>query len=178
MRDRRGIALVLFFYWLVQPISPAAAHSSLISSTPAVNATLVKLPAYVAVTFDENLLLIGGTKTNILQVSDANGKEVDAGNPTVVGPVLRVDIQDSSGEGVFTVNWRVVSGDGHPAQGSYQFTVGSASQVVVPTQNVAVPQGESFWNRQKERIYLVIAATMALGIWAWFGRKSRALGKK
>ena len=173
MPTRGRIALALVFFWLVQSISPAAAHSSLISSTPAVNATVAKLPAYVAVTFDENLLLIGGAKPNLLQVSDANGKEVDAGNPTAVGPVLRVDIQDSSGEGVFTVNWRVVSGDGHPAHGSYQFTVGSTSQVAVPTQNVTAPQGESFWNRQKERIYLVIAAIMALGIWLLFDRRRR-----
>jgi methionine-rich copper-binding protein CopC len=170
---RGRIALALVFLWLAQPISPAAAHSSLISSTPVVNATVAKLPAYVAVTFDENLLLIGGTKTNILQVADANGIEVDVGNPTVAGPLLRVDIKDSSGEGVFTVKWRVVSGDGHPAQGSYKFTVGSALQITVPTQNVVAPPRESFWNRQKEGIYLVIAAFMALGIWLFFDRRRR-----
>ena len=173
MRDRRRITLALLLFWVVLPISPAEAHSSLITSNPAVNANVAKLPAYVDVTFDENLLLIGGAKTNILQVSDANEKDIDAGNPTVVGPVLRVDIQDSGGEGVFTVNWRVVSGDGHPAQGSYQFTVGSTSQVAVPTQNVTAPQGESFWNRQKERIYLAIVVIMALGIWLLFDRRRR-----
>lgn len=175
MPNRGHIALALLFLWLVQPISPAAAHSSLISATPAVNATLVKLPGYVAATFDENLLLIGGAKMNILQVSDANGKDIDVGNPTVVGPVLRVDIQDSNGKGLFTVNWRVVSGDGHPAQGSYHFSVGSTSQVAAPTQNITAPSGKSFWNRQRERIYLVIAVIMALGIWLLFDRRRRTV---
>jgi methionine-rich copper-binding protein CopC len=151
----------------------AQAHSTLVTSTPAVHANLAKLPLYVAVTFDENLLVLGGAKTNVLQVSDAQGKGIDAGNSSVAGPVLRVGIRDPSGEGVFTVSWRVVSGDGHPAQGTYKFSVGSKSQIAAPVQNVAQQKGESFWKHQRERIYLIIAAFMALGIWMFFDRRRR-----
>jgi methionine-rich copper-binding protein CopC len=175
VRDRHRIILALSLFWIVLPISPAEAHSSLITSTPVVNANLAKLPAYVAVTFDENLLIIDGAKTNVLQVSDVLGKAIDAGNSSVAGPVLRVGINDSSGEGVFTVSWRVVSGDGHPAQGTYKFTVGSKSQIAPLVHNVAQHQGDSFWNHQRERIYLIIAAFIAIGIWVFFDRRRRNL---
>lgn len=152
----------------------ANAHASLVFANPAVNAHLSKLPLRIEVKFDENLITLGNAKTNVLQVLDAQGREIDAGNSQVAGPILGVDIKDQSEQGAFTVSWRVVSSDGHPEEGSYQFFVGSQSQTLVPKISAPHPE-ESFWKRHREQIYLLIAALTFIGIWALFERKRRLL---
>jgi len=170
---KAAVALLLFAFLL--PAPSAQAHSTLISSNPAVNSNLPKLPSQVVVTFDENLLVLGSAKSNIVRVSDANGRQIDAGNSTVAGPVLRVGIKDRSVAGVFTVSWRVVSGDGHPVEGSYEFSVGQQSQTLAPKTTVPIQKGESFWNRHSQQIYVLILGIIAIGIWVCFDWRRRKI---
>src|SRR5487761_2511824 len=130
MRLRRAFAFALFlsFFW---PPS-AQAHADLVTSSPPVGAHLKALPSKVSVTFDGNLLSIGGAKTNVLAVTDANGNEIDAKNSRLNGATLTVDLNPVSTTGVFVVSWRVVSGDGHPEQSSYNFTVNGPSSISAP----------------------------------------------
>jgi len=170
--------LLLLF---VLPMPVAQAHATLISSIPAVSARLSALPSYVEVTFDDNLLVLGSAKSNVLQVLDPQGKEIDAGNSKVTGSRIRVDVKDPGVQGVFTVSWRVVSGDGHPVESSYQFSVGSVgSALPSPSRSgLSSPQLEkNFWKAHQQEFYLGIAALLFLGIWASFERRRRALGKK
>lgn len=168
---KAAVALLLFAFLL--PVPSAQAHSTLISSNPAVNSNLPKLPSQVVVTFDENLLVLGSAKSNILQVSDANGRQIDADNSTVAGPVLRVDIKDRSAVGVFTVSWRVVSGDGHPAEGSFTFSVGLQVNTALPQTSLLPKPAESFWKGHRQEGLLLIALLVFVGIWGWFERKRR-----
>jgi methionine-rich copper-binding protein CopC len=177
MSSRHRTALTLLLLGFVLPMPSAQAHASLISSNPIIGAHLSKLPAHVEVEFDGNLITLGGAKTNVLQVQDDQGREIDAGNSKVAGPILGVDIKDQSEQGTFTVSWRVVSGDGHPVEGSYQFSIGSASPSLKPTLTPAPQHGESLWQRHQQEFYLGIAALLSLGIWAGFERKRRTLGK-
>jgi methionine-rich copper-binding protein CopC len=163
MSSRHRTALTLLLLGFVLPMPSAQAHASLISSNPIIGAHLSKLPAHVEVEFDGNLITLGGAKTNVLQVQDDQGREID--------------IKDQSEQGTFTVSWRVVSGDGHPVEGSYQFSIGSASPSLKPTLTPAPQHGESLWQRHQQEFYLGIAALLSLGIWAGFERKRRTLGK-
>jgi methionine-rich copper-binding protein CopC len=173
------IGLIASLLWLPQP--SAQAHAELVSSNPAVGANLDSLPSRVEVTFDGALLVIGGSKTNVLIVKDPQGVQIDAKNSKVSDATLSVDLNPVSTSGTFTVSWRVVSGDGHPEASSYQFSVGQ-SVVSVPTvsPNVApsapVKSSVDFWTRYGTRLMLLLAAAVAVGIWARFELARRKRG--
>jgi methionine-rich copper-binding protein CopC len=173
------VGLIASLLWL--PLPSAQAHAELVSSDPAVGAHLDSLPARVAVTFDGALLLIGGSRTNVLMVKDPQGVQIDAQNSRVSGATLSVDVNPVSISGTFTVSWRVVSGDGHPEASPYQFSVGQ-SVVLVPTASPNVGPSESvknpgdFWTRYGTRLMLLLTAAAAVGIWARFELARRKRG--
>lgn len=172
MSGRHRFLLPLLLLWFAVSMPAAHAHASLVSCNPAVDAILSKLPLHIEVEFDGNLITFGNAKSNVLQVLDAQGQEIDAGNSRVAGPILGVDVKDQSEQGVFTVRWRVVSSDGHPVEGSYQFTVGSNVGTVASTV-IAHGHSESFWSHHRGHIYVLIAALAFIGIWASFERRRR-----
>ena len=175
---RRVFAFALFISFLWPTY--AQAHAELVTSSPPVGAHLNALPSKVAVTFDGNLLTIGGAKTNTLTVTDPDGNEVDAKNSRVTGATLSVDLNPVSTTGVFVVSWRVVSGDGHPEQSSYRFTVNSSTTISSPTPTpTALPtptakaNGPTFWARYGTRVLLTFGLMIAVGIWLGFERARR-----
>ncbi len=156
---------------------PAGAHSSIVSSSPASDETLMSLPNRVQITFDEPLMVMGSAKTNVLQVLDTKGEQIDTGNSTTSGSVLSVDITDQGQTGTFTVSFRVVSSDGHPAEGSYNFKVDpSSSAQVTATEKpkvVSHAHQESFWVQHQDHILLIVAGLVFIGIWAEFDRRRK-----
>jgi len=181
MRIRRIIQFGLLTTLLWLPVPLAQAHAELVSSNPAVGAHLNALPSQVEVTFDGNLLTIGGAKTNVLIVKDPQGRQIDAVNSHVSGATLSVDVKPNTASGEFTVSWRVVSSDGHPEEGSYQFTVGQVAASAVPTPSVstsvpvATNPDQDFLHRYGTRLLLLFGAALAVGIWVRFERARRKL---
>lgn len=104
--------------------SPASAHDELVSSDPAADASLDGLPAQLTMTFSGEVATDPGATE--VQVTDAAGTALTAGDPAVDGTVVT---QALSGEasGAVTVLWKVVSSDGHPISGEYSFSVASAT---------------------------------------------------
>lgn len=156
----------------------AQAHADLVHSNPAAGSQLKTLPTEVTVQFDDDLLVLGGAKTNVLAVRDPQGRQVDLKNSKVSGATLTVGLSPSNVTGTFTVSWRVVSGDGHPVEGTFQFAVGT--QLVSPSPQSSAPssknpnvQSESFWSRYQTRIYLALGLILATLIWARFDRTRR-----
>lgn len=179
MRFRRLIPFALLSTLLFLPMPGAQAHAELVSSNPAAGANLDALPANIEVTFDGNLLTIGGAKTNVLMVKDSQGLQIDAKNSHVSGATLSVDLNPVTSVGQFEVSWRVVSSDGHPEEGSYQFNVGQAatSPSPSPTSTPALPiSDDGFWTRYGTRLMLLLVGALAIGIWARFERARRKLG--
>lgn len=177
---RLSLLLVLIFF----PLPLAQAHAELVFSNPAVGAHLATLPTQIEVTFDGNLLSIGSAKTNVLVVKDPQGRQIDAKNSHVLGAKLSVDVNPVTTTGEFTVSWRVVSGDGHPEEGSYRFTVGQvvASAVATPTTSMSsatsttaqnVPH-KDFWTRYSTRLLLLLAAAVGVVIWIVSERMRRS----
>lgn len=183
MRFRLILPLCLLAALTVLPLPMAQAHAELVSSNPAVGAHLDALPTQVEVTFDGNLLNIGSAKTNVLEVKDAQGHQVDAKNSHVSGAQLSVDVNPTTTNGEFTVSWRVVSSDGHPEEGSYQFTVGqviaspSTGTTMAPATSPSVMHApeKSFWARYGTGLLLLLAAAAAIGIWIRFERARRKM---
>lgn len=111
---------------LAGPASPASAHNSVISTTPAAGSVVTEQPPVFQVTTNDNLLNLDGMGSGMaMQISGP----ADAASPlyygdgcvTVFGPTLEMKAQ--LGEpGEYTVVWQVVSTDGHSISGDFSFT--------------------------------------------------------
>jgi methionine-rich copper-binding protein CopC len=100
------------------------AHSYMVSSTPKNGSTVSALPTHVALTFNENLLVVKGKKPNAISITHRTGVHIRQGVVSVTKNVLTVPIASSQEiHGRITVSYRVVSADGHPVNGRFIFTV-------------------------------------------------------
>ncbi|MGA1117400.1 MAG: copper resistance CopC family protein [Candidatus Nanopelagicaceae bacterium] len=125
----KKLFLILFLLFL---ISPASAHTSLVSSLPESGAVLNEVPSEVQLMFNEDLLLIDTKNPNRIEVINGIGQVV-SGMTMVDGPEIYTPLDlsfEPSGE--YTVKYRVVSADGHPIEGEYQFTVASPEVISSP----------------------------------------------
>ncbi len=95
----------------------AQAHSDLLSSDPADGATLDSPPASVSFTFNEDLL------PDFVRLIATNPAGVTGDLPisAVEGPTVTAAWPASEG-GEWSVNYRVVSQDGHPIEGGITFS--------------------------------------------------------
>src|SRR5690625_115355 len=103
--------------------APASAHAQLVETDPADGARLDQAPASVELTFNEHIEQIGSQ----VVITDAGGTEVQDGDPQIDGPTLTQDLIDERPEGSYTVQWRVVSADGHPVSGEFTFEAAAAA---------------------------------------------------
>lgn len=112
-------------------------HATLLSSEPAAKATLTTSPTRIRLVFSEEvepslgrirLVAPDGSIVTLKQAGDPH--DVSA----LIGPIT-----SPLGAGVYRVEWRIVSEDGHPIDGAYSFTVApSASSTAATT---AAPSG-------------------------------------
>ena len=125
----KKLFLILFLLFL---ISPASAHTSLVSSLPESGAVLNEVPSEVRLKFNEDLLLVDTKNPNRIEVINGIGQVV-SGMTMVDGTEIYTPLDlsfEPSGE--YTVKYRVVSADGHPIEGEYQFTVASPEVISAP----------------------------------------------
>lgn len=116
------LAAVAVVLW---PAAPALAHNSLVSATPDRNAVLREAPTEVALAFLQRL--DAGSTT--IAVTDAGKQPVAASAPTVKAKTAKLAFDQPLGNGEYTVEFSVVSVDGHPVKGKYTFTVADPSAV-------------------------------------------------
>jgi len=103
---------------------PAAAwaHAGLVRTVPRANVVLNRPPPVVELTYTEAV----EPTFAAVSVTSSSGKSETAGSPrrsaadakTLVIPLKRVD------PGWYLVYWRVISVDGHPVRGAFEFAVG------------------------------------------------------
>lgn len=117
VRAAAAAVLVLAFTVLV-PVSPAAAHTSLVTSAPVGGASVSMSVDRVVLTFSEELLAGAAAVT----VTDASGADVTAASTGVAGAIMDVGVSLVAA-GRHEVSYRVVGQDGHVATGTYWFTV-------------------------------------------------------
>jgi methionine-rich copper-binding protein CopC len=103
--------------------SPALAHTKLVSSSPAENATLATGPRTITLTFNERLVPAfskfevtipgrGGAKVPVATVVSRDGKRIVG---TLASPL---------GRGSYKVLWTAAGTDGHKMTGEVAFQVG------------------------------------------------------
>ena len=110
-------AIMAVFWWS----GVACAHALLDKSEPARRAVLTHSPAHVRLWFNERL----EPAFCELSVLDAEGRSATAGAARVSAqnPKLLELTLPTLGSGVYTVQYKVVSVDGHTVKASYTFTV-------------------------------------------------------
>jgi methionine-rich copper-binding protein CopC len=109
-----GLCLILS-----SPIS--FAHGQIVTTYPLMDSVSSPTPSQVWIEFDGELQLIEGEVVNTLKVTDSTGLVVSSEEAVIEGAKISTQVSDQSVGGVFTVQYRVVSEDGHPVEGSYTF---------------------------------------------------------
>jgi methionine-rich copper-binding protein CopC len=102
---------------------PASAHDAVESTSPAAGATVPGAPAKVSLTLSNHPLALGTQ----IKVSDAGGADWADGAVEIVDNVASQKLKDGAPAGLYTVQWRVSSSDGHPIEGTFTFTASAAA---------------------------------------------------
>ena len=99
--------------------APAQAHDTLLSSDPEDGSTLETSPEEIALTYSADILEV----SPLVRITDESGTELAEIVPTIEGPVATATLPEPLPAGTHTVQWRVVSSDGHPIEGTFTLTV-------------------------------------------------------
>jgi methionine-rich copper-binding protein CopC len=115
--------VLLAGFGLLGLASPAFAHDVLVGSAPAAGATLTTGPAQVRFDFDAPVR----QGPNTITVVGPNGTHWErTENATVTGNSVSTPVAPLGPAGVYTVSYRIISTDGHPATGEITFTLAKA----------------------------------------------------
>ena len=120
-RLRLAAGLVAASALVALPALPAAAHDSLVASSPASGATVTAPPRAVTLTFDEPVLDYAGTSALIV-TGPSGERHFETGCVRIDGRTATAPVALGT-SGRYTVTWRVVSADGHPVSDSFAFTL-------------------------------------------------------
>ncbi|XBH21316.1 copper resistance CopC family protein [Jonesiaceae bacterium BS-20] len=126
-----GTLLAAFFLALalvVVSAQQAFAHDYLMASNPEDGATLEAQPSQVVLSFNNDIQKLGAQ----IVILDENETPIASGAPVVEGKNASYKVPEALGNGSFTVNWRVVSSDSHPIDGSISYTVEGEDEVSAP----------------------------------------------
>lgn len=110
--------------------TPAHAHDELVSTDPDADGTVEVLPDQLTLTFSGVLSTEPGATE--VAVMDADGASLTDGEPEVAETTVTQPLMDAA-TGTITVQWKVVSSDGHPISGEYSFQVAEPQPTPTPT---------------------------------------------
>uniref|UniRef100_UPI000CE34375 copper resistance CopC family protein n=1 Tax=Arthrobacter sp. B1805 TaxID=2058892 RepID=UPI000CE34375 len=141
-------SLVLSFLGLTTAL-PAQAHDSLVSTSPAEGEMITTDPGEVSLTLTGAPQSSNTLQTTIIEVTAGDGHPASSGEVTIDGPVISTGVELEHADS-YTVDWRTVSADGHPIEGSYVFTYAPDGEAATPattgpttTTDPAAPTGEA-----------------------------------
>lgn len=117
----------------VAPAAPAIAHESIQSTSPAEGAVVDVSPKEVVLEFTDEVLPLGA----IIIVDDADGTDWVDGDVVVDANTVTAALEDGMPDGVYSVRWRAISGDGHPISDIFQIGIGA--DTVIPTTAPSAP---------------------------------------
>lgn len=113
--------------------STAQAHDALVGTNPADGSTVDVPPHHVTLTFSEPAVAIG---TEVV-VTGPDGTIASTGPAELVDKDVHQYLLEQLPKGLYTVQWRVTSQDGHAVDGTFTFTASNA--IGLPPDATAVP---------------------------------------
>lgn len=115
--------LLLFMYLFTLFPQQTSAHAYIIKSSPVENENLSKPPDHISIQFSESVQ----SGFHSLVVMDSSGKQVPLKNEDINvknHSILEAQIKEDMPDGTYSIQWKVVSADGHPVQGVIPFSIG------------------------------------------------------
>jgi copper transport protein len=168
--DVRRTVVVFAVAALIAPAG-AAAHATLIGTSPANGAVLDRGPQTVRVEFDDRVRVAAGNAV----VTNSTNASVLAGQPRASGHVLLIPLRSGLADGVYSVRWSVASQDGHREQGVLAFGVGGGT--AAPQSVLGASSALSWSNLVLRALFflgvLVAAGATIFGLLTW-----RVLGNR
>jgi methionine-rich copper-binding protein CopC len=108
----------------------ANAHSGVVATNPSTDQVVAVMPSEISVTFSEELLVLSDKEINTITVTAPDGSLLEnlasrVKGPTLIATVPALDpaLNYEYPSGLYTVNYRVVSADGHEVTDSYTFSL-------------------------------------------------------
>ncbi|MBG6225045.1 methionine-rich copper-binding protein CopC [Arthrobacter sp. CAN_A2] len=174
-------AVLLTLAMLLGAGGAATAHDELTGSNPAEGATVDVLPPSLELGFTSVPSGIGAQ----IQVLDESGADWADGPAEIVDRSATQPLRPGAPAGEYTVNWRVVSADSHPIEGSFAFTTQEGGATAPDTASTAGPLDVQDDQTQQAgvsdfpwSIVLMIAALVAIAVaLAVTARKRLGAGK-
>ncbi|WP_368941803.1 copper resistance protein CopC, partial [Bacillus cereus] len=123
---RLGTWLLLVCVLIILIPQSASAHAYVVKSNPTENETLKKAPSVVKIEFDEDIQI---SSFNTLYVRDTSGKRVDLKDAHIDKKnkkLLEAGLKENLKNGLYSIQWKAISADGHPIQGVIPFRIGLA----------------------------------------------------
>lgn len=161
-RTRSTAAALLLFCALWSVPSAASAHDALVRTTPVGDVTTA--PDAVQLDFNEP----PRARFSVVHVTGPDGRRRDAGALSVRNDTVTQPLAGSRPAGRYTVDWRVVSADGHPVSGQWQFTVSAAASVLptptAPAGPAAAPADAGGGGGHLGHVALAVVAVVLLGL--------------
>jgi len=129
-------ALALAAGFVLGGAAPAAnAHDSVLSTVPSDTEHIDLAPGTVSMRFTDDVMQLGA----VILVVDSAGTDWGDGEPALDGPTATLAVDPALPDGAYQVRWRVVSVDGHPISGTFDFTVGDATASPPARTDAAAP---------------------------------------
>ena len=126
---RRVVLLLVGALLALVPAGSASAHDVLVGSEPGDGAVLDAAPSQLVLSFAAEQLSVGAA----VAVTGPDGASWAQGEPVVTGTTVTQALQPGLPSGPYSVQWRSVSGDGHPVDGTLAFSL----DLPVPTADAA-----------------------------------------
>jgi len=189
MRSVQRLLVGLWVLPLVLWISPApaTAQAEFLDSTPASGSHLSSVPDKITLRFGEHLSDLSGA--NAIVVTGPGGEEISQGEISIIDASVTRALKGTSEAGTYHVAYRVLSADGHPVSGEFDFSLdepGVPTPLASPVSSLASPassraeQGQkSFLSVHKKQLLLIALVLLTLTSWFLFearARKRRILG--
>ncbi|PLT32010.1 copper resistance protein CopC [Bacillus sp. V5-8f] len=119
-----SIFLLLIYIFILFP-KETFAHAYLVSSTPAENEILSQSPSKISLQFSEHIQ----SGFHSLVLLDHSGEQIKLND--AIGDdrsILEAKLKDEIVPGTYSIQWKVVSADGHPIHGTISFSVGAGQK--------------------------------------------------
>jgi hypothetical protein len=148
----------------------ASAHSVLLGTTPKASSQVPSAPDSVVLVFNE----MPRARFSAIHVVGPDGARRDSGSVRVVNDSVTQMLGGTRPAGTYTVDWRVISADGHPVSGQFTFRAAAAAaplaavQSVVPT---ASAKGKSGGSGGTLVVVIAVIAVIALAVAAFVWRR-------
>ena len=130
MKFQHKYALIAVLASSLATLSPLAAqaHDEVVGTSPAADSTVSAGAVTLSVTFNEDIMKSADQAGEAIELVNSLDEHLTltAGCLHVDGATLSTQVTIPQA-GDYTVNWRSVSNDGHPNEGSFHFTVDNAN---------------------------------------------------